>query len=155
VSGGSTPTAATYSPGCGLTEIRPGSYVFGDRTQIDRWAMTAKDCALTVLATVVSVPEPGRAVLDAGSKALTTDEARESRGYGMLKEDNAAVLARLNEEHGYLDLTESDLKLRVGDKVEVIPNHSCTVSNLFDEMLAVRGGEVEETWPVAARGMVR
>ena len=155
VSGGSTPTAATYSPSCGLTEIRPGSYVFNDRTQIDRWAATPADCALTVLATVVSVPEPGRAVLDAGSKSLTTDEARESRGYGMLKEDNAAVLVKLNEEHGFLDLTQSDLKLRVGDKVQVIPNHACTVSNLFDEMLAVRGGEVEETWPVAARGMLR
>ncbi len=155
ISGGSSPTLSSYHPECGLTEIRPGTYVFNDRTQVDRWAATPGDCALTVLATVVSAPEPGRAVLDAGSKSLTTDVARESPGCGMLKEDNAAVLVKLNEEHGFLDLSQSDLKLRVGDKVEVIPNHACTVSNLFDEMLAVKGGEVVETWPVAARGMVR
>ena len=155
ISGGSTPTTASYHPSCGLTEIRPGSYVFNDRTQIDRWAARPADCALTVLATVVSAPEPGRAVLDAGSKSLTSDQARESPGCGMLKEDNAAVLVKLNEEHGFLDLSESELKLRVGDKVEVIPNHACTVSNLFDEMLAVKSGEVVETWAVAARGMLR
>jgi D-serine deaminase-like pyridoxal phosphate-dependent protein len=155
VSGGSTPTAQHYHTECGLTEIRPGTYAFNDRSEIDRWAATPADCALTVLATVVSVPEQGRAVLDAGSKALAADLAKVSPGHGMLKEDNAAVLIKLNEEHGFLDLSHSDLKLRVGDKVEVIPNHACTVSNLFDEMLGVRGGDVIETWAVAARGMVR
>jgi D-serine deaminase-like pyridoxal phosphate-dependent protein len=152
VSGGSTPTSRHYTAECGLTEIRPGSYVFNDRTQIDRWAAMPKDCALTVLATVISIPEPGRAVLDAGSKSLAADSAPESTGFGMLKEDNAAVLVRLNEEHGFLDLSNASVKLRVGDKVQVIPNHSCVVTNLFDEMVAVRGGEVVERWPIAARG---
>jgi D-serine deaminase-like pyridoxal phosphate-dependent protein len=155
VSGGSTPTAAHYHADCGLTEIRPGTYVFNDRTQIDRWAASADDCALTVLATVISMPETGRAVLDAGSKALTSDLAPEARGYGMLKEDGNAILVKLNEEHGFLDLTESALKLRIGDKVEIIPNHACAATNLYDEMHAVRGGEVVETWPVAARGRIQ
>ena len=155
VSGGSTPTSRHYTAACGLTEIRPGSYVFNDRTQIDRWAARPSDCALTVLATVISTPEPGRAVLDAGSKSLAADLAPESPGHGMLKEDHAAVLIKLNEEHGFLDLSRAAVKLRVGDKVEVIPNHCCAVSNLHDEMIATRGGEVAETWPIAGRGKVR
>lgn len=155
LSGGSTPTAPHYPAESGITEMRPGTYVFNDRMQIDRWAASPANCAQTVLATVVSVPEAGRAVLDAGSKALAADVCPESRGNGMLKEDSAAVLVKLNEEHGFLDLSESQLKLRVGDKVEVIPNHCCVVSNLFDEMTAVRGGEVVETWRVAGRGKMR
>ena len=155
ISGGSTPTARHYHLECGLTEIRPGTYVFNDRTQIDRWSATPADCALTVLATVVSTPEAGRAVLDAGSKALSSDLAPESKGYGMLKEDNAAVLVKLNEEHGFLDLSEAAIKLRVGDKVEVIPNHCCVVCNLYDEMVVTRRGEVVDTWPIAGRGKLR
>lgn len=155
VSGGSTPTAAHYTAECGLTEIRAGSYVFNDRTQIDRWSARPAHCAQTVLATVISTPEPGRAVLDAGSKALAMDPAPTSPGFGMLKEDAAAVLVRLNEEHGFLDLSQASVRLRVGDKVQVIPNHCCAVSNLFDEMVAVRGGDVVETWPVAGRGRMR
>ena len=155
VSGGSTPTAAHYTAGCGLTEIRPGTYVFNDRTQLDRWSAQVEDCALTVLATVVSTSEAGRAVLDAGSKSLGSDLPPESKGYGMLKEDSAAVLVRLNEEHGFLDLSQAAVRLRVGDKVEVIPNHCCVTVNLYDEMVAVRKGEVVETWKVAARGKLR
>jgi len=153
VSGGSTPASRHYMAECGLTEIRPGSYVFNDRTQLDRWAARPQDCALTVLATVIGVPASGgRAVLDAGSKSLSADPAPESAGYGMLQEDPAATLARLNEEHGFLDLSQSSLTLRVGDKIQVIPNHSCVVANLFDEMIAVRAGEVVEKWPIVARG---
>ena len=155
VSGGSTPTAPHYHPECGLTEMRPGTYVFNDRTQLDRWSAKPNDCALTVLATVVSTPEPGRAVLDAGSKALASDLALSSPGHGMLREDNAAVVVRLNEEHGFLDLSQSQLNLRVGDKVEVIPNHCCTTTNLYDELLAVTGAEVADTWRIAARGKLQ
>ena len=155
ISGGSTPTASHYHPECGLTEIRPGTYVFNDCTQIDRWSAKPTDCALSVLATVVSVPEPGRAVLDAGSKSLTSDLAPASPGYGVLKEDSAAVLLKLNEEHGFLDLSQATIRLHVGDKVQVIPNHSCVVCNLFDEIVGVRGDDAVETWPIAARGKLR
>jgi len=155
VSGGSTPTAQHYHAECGLTEIRPGTYVFNDRMQLAKWSAQPSDCALTVLATVISTPEPGRAVLDVGSKALGTDHAAELSGYGVLKEDRNAVVVRVNEEHGFLDLTNATIKLRVGDKVEVIPNHCCVTTNLHDEMIATRGGEVLETWPIAARGRMK
>jgi D-serine deaminase-like pyridoxal phosphate-dependent protein len=155
ISGGSTPTAASYHPECGLTEMRPGTYVFNDRNQIDMWAAGPGDCAVTVLSTVVSAPETGRAILDAGSKSLSADVARRSSGYGMLKEDGAAAIVKLNEEHGFLDLSQSELKLRVGDKVEVIPNHACATVNLFDEMTVVKNSEVLDTWTIAARGKVR
>jgi len=155
VSGGSTPTAQHYQAQCGLTEIRPGTYVFNDRMQLAKWSAQPSDCALTVLATVVSTPEPGRAVLDAGSKALGTDHAAELSGYGVLKEDENAVVVRVNEEHGFLDLANAAIKLRVGDKVEVIPNHCCATTNLHDEIMAVQAGEVTEIWPVAARGKLQ
>jgi D-serine deaminase-like pyridoxal phosphate-dependent protein len=155
ISGGSTPTSSYYHSDCGLTEIRPGTYVFHDRTQIDRWSASPQDCALTVLATVVSTPAAGRAVLDAGSKSLASDLAPASPGYGMLKEDTTAVLVKLNEEHGFLDLSQAEIDLHVGDKVEVIPNHACVVCNLFDEMVAVRKGEVIDTWAIPARGKLR
>jgi D-serine deaminase-like pyridoxal phosphate-dependent protein len=155
VSGGSTPTAAHYTPGCGLTEIRAGTYVFNDRTQIDRWSAAPDDCALCVLATVVSTPEHGRAVLDAGSKSVAADRAPESPGSGMLLEDGNAVLVKVNEEHGFLDLSQSEIDLHVGDKVQVIPNHACVVANLFDEIVAVRGGEVADTWKIAGRGRLQ
>ena len=155
VSGGSTPSARHYQPECGLTEIRPGTYVFNDRMQVARWAAQTNDCAQTVLATVVSTPAPGRAVLDAGSKALGTDPCFDLPGQGVLKEDNDAVVVKVSEEHGFLDLSQAAIKLRVGDKVQVIPNHCCTVTNLFDEMVAVQGGEVLETWPVLGRGRFR
>jgi D-serine deaminase-like pyridoxal phosphate-dependent protein len=155
VSGGSTPTAPSYHPECGLTEIRPGTYVFNDRTQIDMWAARPAECALTVLSTVVSAPESGRVILDAGGKSLAADVARRSSGHGMLKEDGAAVIVKLNEEHGFLDLSQSELRLRLADKVEVIPNHACAVANLFDEMTVVKDGEVVDTWQIAARGKVQ
>ncbi len=155
VSGGSTPTARHYHAECGLTEIRPGTYVFNDRMQLTRWSAQPKDCALTVLATVISTPEPGRAVLDAGSKALGTDQGAGLVGYGVLKEDLNAVVVRVNEEHGVLDLTQASLQLRVGDKVEVIPNHCCVTVNLHDELVVVRDGDVVETWPIAARGRLK
>lgn len=155
VSGGSTPTARHYQPGCGLTEIRPGTYIFNDRVQIARWSIQPEQCALTVLATVVSRPAADRAVLDTGSKSLGTDSGLEMPGQGMLKEDNAAFLPRVSEEHGVVDLSHSSVSLHIGDKVEVIPNHVCSVVNLFDELVIVRNGEVVETWPIAARGKVK
>ena len=155
LSGGSTPTACCYQPECGLTEIRPGTYVFNDRMQLNRGTARPQDCALTVLATVISTPAPDRAVLDAGSKSVSSDLAPESPGYGALKEDLDAVVVKVNEEHGFLDLSKTSLTLHVGDKVELIPNHCCVTCNLFDEMVAVRGGEVVQTWPIEARGCLR
>lgn len=153
VSLGSTPTAATAMAGTGITEVRPGNYVFHDATQVALGSCGLEDCALTVLATVVSVPAADRAVLDAGSKALAADVRRPTPdGHGIVV-GTSSRLSSLSEEHGVVAVAAGD-RFHVGQRVRVIPNHACVVSNLHDALYAVRRGEVEEGWPVAARGRV-
>jgi D-serine deaminase-like pyridoxal phosphate-dependent protein len=135
--------------------VRAGSYVFQDRATIDAWCADPADCALTVLATVISVREPASAILDAGLKALGNDRVPRSPGLGMLKADTGAIVAKLNEEHAFLDLSNAGIKPRPGDKVEVIPNSAGTVVNLFDEMHVVQHGVVVDAWRIAARGRSR
>jgi D-serine deaminase-like pyridoxal phosphate-dependent protein len=156
VSLGSTPTLEGLGEamgGAGVTEARPGNYVFHDATQVALGSCALEDCALSVLATVVSVPAPDRAVLDAGSKALAADGRRPTPdGHGIVAGTRSRV-ARLSEEHGVVAVAPGDA-FHVGQRVRVIPNHACVVSNLHDVLYAVRRGEVEEGWPVAARGRV-
>ncbi len=150
VSVGSTPTAR-HDMVKGVTECRPGSYVYNDGSQVGLGVCGIEDCAMTVLATVVSVPAPDRAVIDAGSKALSTDPMRpRPLGFGLVL-GTKSRLSRLSEEHGVIDVAASD-GFRVGDRVRVLPNHCCVVSNLHDRVLAVRGDAVEAEWRVAARG---
>ena len=114
-------------------------------------------CAAWVLATVVSRPGPDRAVLDTGSKSLTTDARPRgvcrTSGCGLLP-DHGLTIARVSEEHGVVE-GDGVERLRIGDKVRVVPNHICPVVNLFDEVVAVRGGVVEMVLPVAARGRLQ
>lgn len=154
VSVGSTPTARHALAVPGVTECRPGNYVYHDASQVRLGTCTSEDCALTVLATVVSVPAPGRAVLDAGSKTLSSDPLRpRPGGYGLLLGRRARI-ERLSEEHAVVALQEGE-SFRVGERVRVLPNHACVVSNLHDRVLGVRGGRVEVAFPVAARGRVQ
>ncbi len=154
VSVGSTPTAAAAMEVDGVTECRPGNYVFHDGSQVALGTCTLEDCALTVLATVVSVPDPRRAVLDAGSKTLSSDPLRpRPGGYGRLLEGQSR-LERLSEEHGVVEVADGE-RFRVGQRVRVLPNHACVVANLHDRLLAVRGGRLEAELPVVARGRVR
>jgi D-serine deaminase-like pyridoxal phosphate-dependent protein len=153
VSVGSTPSARHAMSQPGVTECRPGNYVYHDGSQVALGTCPEEDCALTVLATVVSVPAAGRAVLDAGSKTLSTDPLRpRANGYGLVL-GTASRLSRLSEEHGVVDVAEGDA-FRVGQKVRVLPNHACVVSNLHDRVLIVRGEDVVDEWVVAARGRV-
>jgi|SRR5438105_596235 len=153
VSVGSTPTARQAMAVAGVTECRPGNYVYNDRSQVALGTCGPEDCALSVMATVVSAPAPGRAVLDAGSKTLSTDPLRPREGgYGSVV-GRRAVLARLSEEHGVLEVEDGE-RFRVGERVRVLPNHACVVSNLHERVLAVRGESVEAEWAVAARGRV-
>lgn len=153
VSVGSTPTARHAMTVAGVTECRPGNYVFNDASQVSLGTCGLEDCAMSVLATVVSAPAPDRAVLDAGSKTLSTDPLRpRAEGYGWVL-GRRGRLSRLSEEHGVVDVAEGE-RLRVGEKVRVLPNHACVVSNLHDRVLAVRGERVEAEWRVAARGRV-
>ena len=153
VSGGSTPAAWRMHEVPGVTEVRPGTYVYNDRTTAMIGACDWDDCALTVLATVVSVAVAGQAVIDAGTKALGREPLRaDGDGYGALLEHPEVVVSRLSEEHGILDLSKTAWRPRLGDQVRVVPNHVCIVVHLFDEIIGVRGHAVETRWPVAARG---
>ncbi|MEQ1691063.1 MAG: alanine racemase [Gemmatimonas sp.] len=153
VSGGSTPAAWRMHEVPGVTEVRPGTYVYNDRTTATIGACDWDDCALTVLATVVSTAVKGQAVIDAGSKTLGREPLRaEGDGFGALLEHPEVVVSRMSEEHGILDLSKSDWRPRLGDQVRIVPNHVCIVVHLFDEIIGVRGHAVETRWPVAARG---
>lgn len=138
------------------TEHRPGTYVYSDRFQASVGVGTLDDCALRVLATVVSRPTAARAILDAGSKTLSSDTLG-LQGFGLIAEYPGAVIERLSEEHGHVDLSASPARPRVGERVTVIPNHACVVSNLHDEVHGTRDGgrRVERAFRVAARGAVR
>jgi D-serine deaminase-like pyridoxal phosphate-dependent protein len=153
VSGGSTPTAYRSHEVPLQTEVRPGTYVFNDRTTAAIGACAWDDCAYTVLATVVSTAVPGQAVVDAGSKALSSDELRAPGfgGYGQLLDRPEVTVARLSEEHGVLDLSASSWRPRVGDRVRIIPNHVCVSVNLQPAVYGVRGGAVERRWGLDAR----
>jgi len=168
VSVGATPTLRYSVRQKGITELRPGNYVYFDRTQVSLGAATLDDCALTVLATVVSKPAADRIILDCGSKTLTNDQARgitSAPGYGAVlagKTDNgdwareldeALTIERLSEEHATVRVT-GGTPLQPGDRVHVLPNHSCVVSNLVDVVRLVEGDEVIDTLPVAARGRI-
>jgi len=154
VSVGSTPTALSAMAVGGVTECRPGTYVYQDASQVSLGTCSIEDCALTVLTTVVSVPARDRAVVDAGSKTLSSDQLRpQVGGHGWIVGRQSRV-QRLSEEHGVIDLVEGE-SLRVGERLRILPNHACVVSNLHDEILAVRGGQVETVWRVAARGRVQ
>ncbi len=152
VSVGSTPSAKITCTVPGITEIRPGTYVFNDYYQIRLGVAEEKDCAFTVLATVISTPEKGRAVIDAGTKSITSEKYSDFGVYGLIKGMPHVRLVRAYEEHGVLEIDTSKGNLKVGDKLEIIPNHVCPAVNLFDELIGVRNDVVETTWKVSARG---
>jgi D-serine deaminase-like pyridoxal phosphate-dependent protein len=157
VSGGSTPSAEFAHLVAGLTEIRPGTYVYNDLNTYHQGACRLEDCAARVVTTVVSTAVPGRAILDAGSKTLSSDTLRAGpqAGYGLVVEAPDAPLVKLNEEHGHVDITKSSHKFHVGEVVTVVPNHVCTCVNMHDEVFLLRGEEVAGSWRVAGRGKVR
>jgi D-serine deaminase-like pyridoxal phosphate-dependent protein len=130
--------------------------VFHDASQVSLGTCALEDCAMTVLATVVSVPAPDRAVLDAGSKTLSSDALRpRPGGYGWVLEGSGkSRLERLSEEHGVVTIEPGD-RFRVGQRVRVLPNHACVVSNLHDRLFGVRADRLEAELPVAARGRVQ
>jgi D-serine deaminase-like pyridoxal phosphate-dependent protein len=159
VSVGSTPTAEYVAKVDGVTEIRPGTYVFYDRMQARLGACSLDECAAVVVCTVVSRPAPDLVIIDGGSKTFATDvgpgaEPLNLEGYGHVVGYPDAVLERLTEEHGMLSVDE-DCDLAVGDTLQIIPNHICSTVNLHDEVYLVgEDGVVEET-RVAGRGKIR
>jgi D-serine deaminase-like pyridoxal phosphate-dependent protein len=163
---GATPTLRFSVRQRGLTEVRPGNYVYFDRTQVALGAATLDDCALTVMATVVAKPAADRIILDCGSKTLTSDQARgigQAPGMGAVlagtgdaprRIDESLTIERLSEEHATVRVA-GGTPLEPGDRVRVVPNHSCVVSNLVDAVRLVEGERVVDTLPVAARGKIQ
>ena len=187
VSAGATPLARFSLRQDGFTEFRPGNYVYLDRTQVALGAATIDDCALTVLATVVSKPAADRIIFDSGSKTLSNDGARgfaPLAGHGTVRRvpggrrqpggraatgdgmpsgkgfssggvaiDDNLLIERLSEEHATVRVLSGATDLEPGDRVEIIPNHSCVVSNLVDQAWLVDGA-MAEPLAVAARGRI-
>ena len=165
VSGGSTPGAAKTPLVPRTTEIRPGTYVFYDASSLATGLCVEADCALRVLTTVVSTAVPGQCVIDAGSKTLSSDATVGAGTFGHFI-GGGWSLRKLNEEHGYVDVASSSPSPegrggqgvrppRVGEKLWLVPSHVCPTVNLHDEIWYGRGGLVEGSWRVAARGKVR
>ncbi|GAK69493.1 hypothetical protein RRU01S_07_00180 [Agrobacterium rubi TR3 = NBRC 13261] len=154
VTSGGTPSLFDAHLVSSATEHRAGTYVYNDRSMVRAGHCTMDDCAMTILATVVSRPTPDRAILDAGSKALTSDLLGFS-DYGHIIEYPDAVITGLSEEHGTVDLSKCTGKRpEIGEKIRIIPNHTCVVSNLQDVMTFHRNDVVTRVEPVAARGLV-
>jgi D-serine deaminase-like pyridoxal phosphate-dependent protein len=157
VSAGGTPTFFSNHDVPEVTEVRAGTYVYGDRSCVANGSVALDDCALRIRATVASRPTPERAILDAGSKTLTNDPAEEASGggHGLIVEYPDARIYALSEEHGHVDLAACAERPEVGEIVTVIPNHACGCTNMHDEVVVHRGGRVVGVWPVAARGKLR
>ena len=158
VSGGSTPALFHSHEVPGVTEIRPGTYIFNDRNTWQCGGCALEDCAATILTSVVSTARPGFMIVDGGSKTffsdrlVTTGEAT----FGYMPDCPEAVFYRMNEEHGYIDLRKApQANFEVGDHVRIIPNHVCVAMNLHEQVYGVRGDEVEQVWKVEGRGKLQ
>jgi D-serine deaminase-like pyridoxal phosphate-dependent protein len=151
VSGGSTPGAARTPLIPETTEIRPGTYVFYDATSLKAQCCSEAQCALRVLVTVVSTAVPKQCVIDGGSKTFSNDATKGAGTFGRFV-GRPWTMRQMNEEHGTVEIQSP---ARVGEKVWVIPSHVCTTVNLHDEIWYGRGGVVEGSWKVAARGKIR
>ena len=157
LSGGSTPSAFLSHKLKGLTEIRPGSYVYNDMNVVGWGCAEEEECALKVLATVVSTTVKGQIIVDAGSKTMSSDPflPKNGSGFGKIFGYENLFIKKMNEEHGYIDISTSESKFKVGDKLLVIPNHCCTTSNMHDEVYGLRDNKVELSWQISARGKIR
>lgn len=152
ISGGGTGAALHAHEMPELTELRVGTYVFNDWTTVRNGWCNLEDVAMRVAATVVSRPTPTRAILDSGSKTLTSEII--DGGYGYIEEYPEARIYKLNEEHAFVDLSNCEEQPSIGERVHVLPVHTCVVTNMHNQIYGVRGEEVEVTWTVAARGLV-
>ena len=157
VSGGSTPTLYHSHRIRGLTEIRPGTYIFNDRNTWLAGACKLEDCAASILVTVVSTARPGQVIVDGGSKTFSSDRLTPTPevSFGYVLEAPGAVFTRMNEEHGFLDVRKAGVELAVGDRLRIIPNHICAAVNLHERVYGVRGDRVEAVWDVVGRGKLQ
>ncbi|MBN2610835.1 MAG: alanine racemase [Bacteroidales bacterium] len=162
ISIGATPTLLTGIDLQGISEIRPGNYIFLDRLSWKLGLIAPEQIALTVMATVVS-KNKSYFIVDAGSKVLSSDTGAHAskilEGYGLaypaekyLEEDYRMKITALSEEHGFV--SRSGFDLPIGSRVRIIPNHACPVVNLTDSMVVHQKGMIKNVWKVHARGKV-
>ena len=154
VSGGGTPCMWSAHTLSEVSEHRAGTYVYGDRSILASGAMELKDIVLTVVTTVVSRPTADRGIIDGGSKTFSSDLMRQ-KGHGLILEYPEANFYGMSEEHGHIDFSQCPSKPEVGERVTAVPNHVCVVTNLHNQVVGARGGEVEVVWPVACRGALQ
>lgn len=154
VSVGSTPTSDYIGEQSGATEMRPGAYVFGDRSQIATGNITEDQCAMSVLATVVSIPRPGMVIIDAGSKTFGSDVNSHLPGYATLRGNPEVFVDRLSEEHGNVRVPDG-MSFSIGDVLQFVPNHCCATTNLHDRLAGVRDGQYVHDIQVDGRGRIR
>jgi D-serine deaminase-like pyridoxal phosphate-dependent protein len=152
VSGGGSGAAHHAHEVPELTELRVGTYVFNDMNCVTKGWAALDDCAMRIMTTVVSRPTQDRTILDAGGKTLAADRVNDGHGY--ILEYPEARIYQVSEEHGHVDMSQCDERPVIGDRVHVIPVHTCVVTNLHNQIYGVRGEDVEVVWPVAARGLV-
>lgn len=154
ISAGSTPTAQ-FCATTGITELRPGNYIYNDMIQCSLNVAKPEEVGLSILSTVIGRPAPERAVIDAGSKSLSLDRGAHNNsmlnGFGHIV-GKKAVIERVSEEHGVI--IHNDERFEIGEKVRILPNHSCAVSNLFNKAYIVSGNQILTEIAIEARGCV-
>jgi D-serine deaminase-like pyridoxal phosphate-dependent protein len=155
ISGGSTPLLFRSHEIEGLNEIRPGTYIFNDMNTVASGACALEDCAASILVTIVSHTRQDRMIVDGGSKTFSSDMSSSGTGFGRVIDAPEAVFHRMNEEHGFIDLSKVNKPFEIGDKPRIIPNHICVAVNLHEFVYGVRGETVEEVWKVDARGKLQ
>jgi D-serine deaminase-like pyridoxal phosphate-dependent protein len=157
VSGGSTPALFRSHLVRRMNEIRPGTYIFNDRNTWLSGGCDVTDCAASILTTIVSTAVKNQVIIDGGSKTFSSDRCSvdEAPGFGYFPEAPAAILEKMNEEHGYVSIKNVSNAWQVGDRVRVVPNHVCVAVNLHERIYGIRGEKVEETWDVKGRGKLQ
>jgi len=155
VATGSTPTAKFAAKSNAITVLRPGNYVFYDNIQLAMGVTSEEHCALTVLATVISHPAPDKLIVDAGSKCLGLDKGAHGisiiKGFGIVKDHPELVIIDLSEEVGKIKI-EGKTNLKVGDKIQIIPNHACSSANMTNYLIGHRKNVIEDTIYIDVRG---
>lgn len=155
VATGSTPTAMYVAEDENITVLRPGNYVFYDNIQMALGVVPESRCALTVLGTIISHPREDTLIMDVGSKCLGLDKGAHGislvKGYGVIKDHPELLITDLSEEVGKIKII-GDTKVKVGDKLQVIPNHACSTANMTDYLIGHRKGEIERAIYIDIRG---
>jgi len=151
-SGGSTLSSYHAEQLKGISESRAGNYVFGDINAVTHGIYSPEDCALRICSTIVSIPLPGHATIDAGSKALTSDLSVAGNNHGFIIGKPDVEIVTLNEEHGYLRFDPKKINVEIGDQIDIVPNHSCVIPNLNESVHAFKNGEYQGKINIDAKG---